>query len=63
MRGEILAVWKWTWDEIWAPLSLHDDAPPDLFCELYREISGIFNDNINMRNLAEIISNRELFME
>jgi hypothetical protein len=38
MRGGVLRVWAETHREIWAQLADHDDAPADLYVELYREL-------------------------
>lgn len=41
MRGEFFGVWSDTWREIWCILSEREDAPNDLFCELYRELNNV----------------------
>lgn len=35
MHGEFLPVWSETWRDIWSKLAKHNDAPEDLFSELY----------------------------
>ncbi len=40
MRGELIPVWRDTWQAIWRPLSHHADAPDDLFVELFREFAS-----------------------
>lgn len=38
MRGEIIAVWKETWREIWTKLAKHREFGDDLFRDFYREL-------------------------
>lgn len=40
MRGEVIGVWSEMWRHVWRKLADHKDAPDDLFCELFRELSG-----------------------
>jgi len=42
MRGSVRQAWTFTWGDIWAPLAAHDDAPSDLFMELYPELLNAF---------------------
>jgi hypothetical protein len=39
MRGELIGVWPETWQGVWLPLTDNEDVQPDIFCELYRELS------------------------
>lgn len=55
MRGEIIGVWSETWREIWSKLAKREDAPDDLFCELYRELIVVFADQPDVTALAEIV--------
>lgn len=55
MRGEIIGVWSETWREIWSKLAKHPDAPDDLFCELYRELVGAFDDPPDVTSLADMV--------
>jgi hypothetical protein len=59
MRGELVAVWPWTWKEIWEPLASHENAPSDLFCELYRELAKTLRTPLSIEQLADIIDDRE----
>ena len=43
MRGEFIGIWSELKREIWEPLAQLEDAPDDLFCELFRTISVAFN--------------------
>lgn len=58
MKGQFKAVWEKTWNEIWWPLSKHDEAPEDLFCELFREISKSLFSTLRPEQLADIIDNK-----
>ena len=44
MRGEFIGVWAETWREIWTPLCDQEEAPQDIFCELYRELARAIRD-------------------
>lgn len=55
MRGEFLPVWPESWDAIWLPLSHAEEAPPDIFCELYRELANAFEAPLTIEKLADII--------
>lgn len=55
MRGEFTEVWPETWREIWLPLTEIGFAPPDIFCELYRELVGAFTDQPSIELLADVI--------
>jgi hypothetical protein len=59
MRGELIRVWSETWSEIWAELAKHEDSPPDLFCELYRELSTALVDPPSSQDLADIVDSQE----
>lgn len=55
MRGEFVAVWADLWGEIWLPLAASDEAPADLFCELYRELANAFAEPLSVEMLADVI--------
>lgn len=55
MRGEFIGVWSDTWREIWLPLIDDGDAPEDIFCELYREVSPALAARPSVEDLADII--------
>lgn len=57
MRGEFIGVWSETWREIWLPLIDHEDAPADVFCELYRELAPALKARPSVEDLADIIDN------
>ncbi len=40
MTGSLRNHWGYTPEEIWEPLSAHDNAPPDLFNDLYEAAEG-----------------------
>lgn len=56
MRGEWSPVWRDTWREIWLPLSRHDEAPDDLFVELFREMTSGFTAQLTPEHLADSVS-------
>ncbi len=56
MRGEIIAVWTDTWREVWEPLSQHEAAPRDMFCEVFREIEPFLKKRLSVESLAEVIA-------
>lgn len=55
MRGDFTGIWSETWGEIWLPLVQSAAAPPDLFCELYRELAMAFVEQPSIETLADII--------
>lgn len=55
MRGEFVGVWSETWSSIWLPLAESEAAPPDLFCELYRELATAFAEPPSIEVLADVI--------
>ncbi|KVU60481.1 hypothetical protein [Burkholderia cepacia] len=55
MRGEFIGVWSETWGAIWLPLAESDAAPPDIFCELYRELAVAFAEPPSIEALADVI--------
>jgi hypothetical protein len=65
MRGEFVGVWFETWREIWLPLSDHEEAPEDIFCELYPELVPALKAKPSVEDLADIIDSplqsREVF--
>lgn len=40
MSGRLADAWDYTWAEIWQPLTLVDDAPADLFMQIYPELAN-----------------------
>jgi hypothetical protein len=63
MHGEMIWVWPETWPEIWVRVSEHEAAPPDLFCELYRELAPALRESPSIEELAEVIDNPGLSRE
>ncbi len=59
MRGELLGVWSETWREIWEPLVSQDGIASDIYCELYRELSGAFRQPLTPEQLANIIDDAD----
>lgn len=55
MQGEFIYVWSDTWREIWSPLFEHEDAPDDIFCELFRAITPSLKRMLTVEELADII--------
>jgi hypothetical protein len=55
MRGEFTGVWSETKRELWDGLAAHEDAPNDLFCELFREIAVGLKKPLTVEALADII--------
>lgn len=55
MRGEFVPVWSETWNAIWLPLADSEAAPPDMFCELYRELAAAFAEPPSIEALADVI--------
>lgn len=55
MHGEFIGVWSETWREIWVELASQEAAPDDLYCELYRELSGALRTKPTPEELANII--------
>lgn len=55
MRGEFMGVWSETWREIWEPLALHELAPNDIFCEIYRELAAALRTKLKPELLADFI--------
>lgn len=55
MQGEFISVWSDTWREIWTPISEREDAPDDLFCELYRALTPALQRVLTVEELADII--------
>lgn len=58
MRGEFVAVWPETWGTIWLPLAESEAAPPDMFCELYRELADAFAEPPSIEALADVIDDQ-----
>lgn len=59
MRGEFVAVWPDTWDAIWLPLAESEAAPPDIFCELYRELATALAETPSIEVLADVIDDQQ----
>lgn len=55
MRGEFTGVWSETWEGIWRPLTEVEGVPADVYCDLYRELSGAFAAVPTIEVLADII--------
>lgn len=55
MRGELRSVWSDAWAHIWDPLIAQEGVPSDIFCELYREISGALRFPPTLEQLADVI--------
>ena len=66
MRGELIAVWSETPVYIWSLLEQIDEAPTDLYCELYRAAADSFRVRITIEQLADVIDDpvhsREAFL-
>lgn len=60
MRGEFIAVWSETHRELWEKLELHESAPADLYCELYRALADALKSKPTVEALADIIDNPTL---
>lgn len=63
MRGEFSGVWSETWNAIWLPLFQSELAPPDLFCELYRELTATFSKPLSIEALADVIDDPQQSQE
>lgn len=59
MRGEFVSVWSETWAAIWLPLAESEAAPPDMFCELYRELAAAFAEPPSVEALADVIDDQQ----
>lgn len=59
MRGEFVPVWSETWAAIWLPLAESEAAPPDMFCELYRELATAFAEPPSIEALADVIDDQQ----
>lgn len=42
MSASIIRAWDYAWQDVWLPLCEHEEAPPDLFMELYPELCRAF---------------------
>jgi hypothetical protein len=60
MRGEFLPVWQQTWHYIWRKLARHENAPADLFSELYREFTSALKANFDAQQLADVVDDPKL---
>lgn len=59
MRGEFASVWSETWGAIWLPLAESEAAPPDMFCELYRELVAALAEQPSIEALADVIDDQQ----
>jgi hypothetical protein len=55
MRGEFIGIWSELIREVWEPLAQLEEAPDDLFCELYRTVSAAFAVQLTAEELANIV--------
>jgi len=55
MQGELRAVWSEVEREIWTPLFDGVDVPPDVYCELYRELANALRQRPSIEVLADVI--------
>jgi hypothetical protein len=55
MRGELIGIWSETWREVWLPLSEVENAPRDLFCELYWTLANFLRKAPTVEDLADTI--------
>ena len=60
MRGEFIAVWDEVQRDVWRELAEDETAPRDLFCELFRELSGALRTKLSVEALADIIDDPDL---
>jgi hypothetical protein len=40
MSGRLVEAWDYTWAELWQPLANVEDAPADLYMQIYRELAN-----------------------
>ena len=60
MKGELYGVWPEMWRQVWRKLADSREAPPDIFCELYRELERSFKTRLDASSeLAAIIDDPE----
>lgn len=60
MRGEFIAVWSASWDELWRALAASADAPDDLFCELYGPLTKALTAPPTPQETATVTNDRNL---
>jgi len=60
MIGNIRERWEFTWADIWEPLGSLQQAPFDLYVQLYRTCVDFFRRKPNNQELAEIVNNPEI---
>ena len=60
MIGNIRERWEFTWADIWEPLGSLQQAPLDLYIQLYRTCVDFFRRRPNNQELAEIVNNPEV---
>ena len=63
MRGEFIGVWSETWRWIWSEIAIHEAAPADLFCELYRELDRALKPPSTEAALSLVINDEILSKE
>lgn len=63
MQGEFISVWAETWTWIWEPLAAHEEAPSDLFCELFRELAHTMKEEPRVEALADIVDDPAISAE
>lgn len=59
MIGNIRERWEFTWADIWEPLGNLQQAPLDLYIQLYRTSIDYFRRRPNAQELAEIVNSPE----
>jgi hypothetical protein len=59
MRGEFLGVWSEMNRHVWEVIALSEFASPDLYCDLFREISRAFSPVPTESEIADIIFNSQ----
>jgi hypothetical protein len=63
MQGEFISVWPETWTWIWEPLAAHEEAPSDLFCELFRELAHAMKKEPSVEALADTVDDPAISAE
>lgn len=60
MIGSLISHWSYTWQDVWLPLAEADNAPPDLFTELYRLALDYFNRTLTVTEQDEAVNDETL---
>ena len=55
MRARFVRVWDELWTHVWSELAEHEEAPSDLFCELYRELARILREVPTVEQVADVV--------